>query len=112
MANNFRIIKIDDKNLLGLIALSSSSIDDVPVIQVDYLFVDFRHGKQFIEEIDNQISKYLIVFAIKISENIKKNVGLKYLALYPDAQSNKLISHYRNMGFEKLNKDWMFVKLL
>lgn len=37
--------------------------------------------------------------------------GAKYLVLYPDAQSDTLISHYKEIGFNVLNKYWLVVKL-
>lgn len=117
------IIKLTQKNktilyllqkedeILGLIALSASSIDEMPVIQVDYLFVNYTYRKQKVDEIETTIAKYLVSFAIDTAENIKQTIGLKYLALYPDAQSDKLISHYKDMGFNILNKYWLVIKL-
>jgi hypothetical protein len=81
------------------------------VVQVDYLFVDYKYRKLYLDEIGNTISNYLLLFAMNVSEEIKQTIGVKYLALYPDAQSNKLISHYKNMGFNVLNKYWLFIKL-
>ncbi len=104
------LLKKEDE-ILGLIALSASSIDEIPVIQVDYLFVDFNYRKQKIDEIETTTAKYLLSFAIDTAENIKQTIGLKYLALYPDAQSNKLISHYKDIGFSVLNKYWLVIKL-
>jgi len=101
----------NDTDILGLVALSASSVDDIPVVQVDYLFVDYKFRKVHIQEIDNSISKYLLLFAMNVSENIKQTIGVKYLALYPDAQSDKLISHYKDMGFNILNKYWLVIKL-
>ena len=89
----------------------ASSIDEIPVIQVDYLFVDFNYRKQKIDEIETTTAKYLLSFAIDTAENIKQTIGLKYLALYPDAQSNKLISHYKDIGFNVLSKYWLVIKL-
>ena len=83
----------------------------MPVIQVDYLFVDFRWRKIELQEIDSTISKYLIAFAIDTAEDIKQTIGLRYLALYPDAQSDKLTCHYKDMGFNVLNKYWLVIKL-
>ncbi len=100
-----------DKNFLGLISLSASSIDDAPVVQIDYLFVDFNYRKIIIDELNNTIAKYFIVFAMDIAKNIQQTIGLKYLALYPDAQSKNLITHYKNMGFNILNKEWLFIKV-
>ena len=110
---NKTILYILQKNniFLGLVALSASSIDDAPVVQIDYLFVDFKYRKLFINSINNTVSKYLILFSIKIADDIKKTIGLKYLALYPDAQSKILINHYKNKGFKVLNKEWLFIKI-
>ena len=100
-----------DNEIIGLIALSASSIDEMPAIQVDYLFVDFRYRKIELQEISSTISKYLIAFAIDTAENIKQSIGVRYLALYPDAQSDKLNCHYKEMGFNILNKYWLVIKL-
>jgi hypothetical protein len=100
-----------DNEIIGLIALSASSIDEMPVIQVDYLFVDFRYRKIELQEINSTISKYLIAFAIDTAENIKQSIGVRYLALYPDAQSDKLTCYYKEMGFNILNKYWLVIKL-
>ena len=100
-----------EEEILGLIALSASGIDEIPVIQVDYLFVDYYYRKQEVDEIKNSVARYLLSFAIDTAENIKQTIGLKYLALYPDAQSDKLIFHYKDMGFNVLNKYWLVIKL-
>ena len=101
----------NETDILGLVALSASSVDDIPVVQVDYLFVDFKYRKIYLDSLNNTISKYLLLFAMNVSENIKQTIGVKYLALYPDAQSDKLIVHYKNMGFNVLNKYWLVIKL-
>ncbi|OHE00503.1 MAG: hypothetical protein A3K14_02185 [Sulfurimonas sp. RIFCSPLOWO2_12_FULL_36_74] len=110
--NKTKLYLLKNSNeILGLIALSASSIDDFPVIQVDYLFVDYKYRKVYVDTMDSTISNYLLLFAMNVAENIKETIGLKYLALYPDAQSEKLISHYKEMGFNVLNKYWLFIKL-
>ena len=96
---------------LGLISLSASSIGDAPIVQVDYLFVDFQYRKLFIKELNDTIAKYLILFSLDISKKIQESIGLKYLALYPDGQSKNLISHYKDIGFNVLNKEWLFIKI-
>ena len=100
-----------NNKFLGLISLSVSSISDAPVAQVDYLFVDFNFRKLYIKELNDTISNYLITFSLEIAKNIQDTIGLKYLALYPDGQSKNLISHYKNMGFNVLNKEWLFIKV-
>jgi hypothetical protein len=105
----YLLVKEDE--LLGLIALSASSIEEIPVIQVDYLFVSYNYRREFIKEIGSTVSEYLISFAIKTAETVKQTIGVKYIALYPDAQDKNLISHYQKMGFFKLNKYWLVIKL-
>jgi hypothetical protein len=104
---------VKDNQYLGVISLSASSINDIPSSQIDYLFVDYNVRKEVFKELNNnRVSRYLILLAIQICENIRKNIGLKYLALYPDGLSKTLISHYKNeLGFKQLNKEWLFVKL-
>ncbi len=110
--NKTKLYLLKNSNeILGLIALSASSIEDFPVIQVDYLFVDYKYRKVYMDDIDGTVSSYLLLFAMNVAENIKETIGLKYLALYPDTQSEKLISHYKEMGFNVLNKYWLFIKL-
>lgn len=104
------ILQKEDK-FLGAITLSASSIDDTPVVQIDFLFVDYKYRKVIIEEIDDTVSNYLISFATSRVAIVQQTIGVKYLALYPDAQSDKLISHYKDMGFLQLNKEWLFIKI-
>ena len=104
------ILQKEDK-FLGAVTLSASSIDDTPVVQIDFLFVDYEYRKVIIEEIDDTVSNYLITFAMSRAELVQQTIGVKYLALYPDAQSETLINHYKNMGFLQLNKEWLFVKV-
>ncbi len=96
---------------LGAITLSASSIDDTPVVQIDFLFVDFKYRKTIIKEINDTVSNYLITFAMSRAEIVQQTIGIKYLALYPDAGSQKLINHYKDMGFLPLNKEWLFIKV-
>lgn len=98
-------------NFLGAITLSASSIDDTPVVQIDFLFVGYEYRKVIIDEIADTVSNYLITFAMSRAELVQQTIGVKYLALYPDAQSDKLINHYKDMGFLQLNKEWLFIKV-
>lgn len=97
---------------LGAIALSVSSIEGLPSSQIDYLFVDYNYRKKAMLELQATVSGFLIMLAIQISEKIRKDIGLKYLVLYPDAQSDKLIKHYKEtLNFSSLNDEWLFIKL-
>ena len=96
---------------LGFIALSVSSIDSFPSLQVDYLFVSNQYRGLVLEELEEtKTSIYLIEFAIEIAKEIQEKVGLRYLVLLPDDE--RLQKVYKDIGFEKFpKKDWMFFKL-
>ena len=96
---------------LGFIALSASSIDDFPSLQVDYLFVNNPYRGVELDFLDNtKTSNYLIEFAIEMATELQENVGLRYLVLLPD--NDRLQSIYKDMGFQVLPKnEWMFIKL-
>ena len=96
---------------LGFIALSVSSIDSFPSLQVDYLFVDSTYRGVVLEGLeDTKSSIYLIEFAIEIAKEIQDQVGLRYLVLLPD--DKRLEKIYQEIGFLKFpKKDWMFFKL-
>jgi len=96
---------------LGFIALSVNSIDSLPSLQVDYLFVSNPYRGVLLEELKNtKTSIYLIEFAIEIAKEIQDKVGLRSLVLLPDSQ--RLEKIYKDIGFQKFSKkDWMFFKL-
>lgn len=104
---------IRDNIFLGCISLSASSVNDTPSCQIDYLFVDYNYRKQILKELDNLlISEYLILLAVQVSEKTRENIAMKYLVLYPDRQSKKLVNHYKtNFGFNHLTKEWLCIKL-
>ena len=66
--------------------------------------------RALLDDINDTISEYFITFAMDIARNIQKTI-VKYLSLYPDAQSKILINHYKDMGFNLLNKEWLFIKI-
>ncbi|CAA6817176.1 MAG: Unknown protein [uncultured Sulfurovum sp.] len=100
-----------EEETLGFIALSASSIDDFPSLQVDYLFVNNPYRGVELDFLDNtKTSNYLVEFAIEIATELQENVGLRYLVLLPD--NDRLQAIYKEMGFNKLNREnWMFLKL-
>lgn len=104
---------IKDDIFLGCISLSASNIKDNPSCQIDYLFVDYNYRKQLFKELDNiLLSEYLILSAIQISEKVREYIALKYLVLYPDRQSKKLVDYYKtNFRFNPLTKEWLCLKL-
>jgi len=96
---------------LGFIALSVSSIDSFPSLQIDYLFVSSPYRGLVLEELEaTKTSIYLIEFAIEIAKEIQEKVGLRYLVLLPDDE--RLYKVYQEIGFQQFpKKDWMFFKL-
>lgn len=96
---------------LGFIALSVSSIDSFPSLQIDYLFVSSPYRGLILKDLeDTKTSIYLIEFAIEIAKEIQEKVGLRYLVLLPDDE--RLHKVYQDIGFQQFpKKDWMFFKL-
>ncbi len=101
----------DSDETFGFIALSVSSIDAFPSLQVDYIFVSEPYRGVPLENLDkSKTSTYLIEFAIEIAKEIQEQVGLRYLVLLPD--NDRLQTVYKDMGFQVLpKKEWMFIKL-
>lgn len=100
----------DDNNIIGLIALSVTSINEQPSLQVDYILVDSNFQGQRLASLGNDKPfRYLIKLAILIGEKISLEAGLKYIVLSPDNDSLK--NKYKQVGFETLNDDWMYLKL-
>jgi hypothetical protein len=110
-SNTVIYILRNGEDTLGFIALSVSSIDSFPSLQVDYLFVDNTYRGVVLEVLENtKASIYLIEFAVEIAKEIQEQVGLRYLVLLPD--DKRLEQIYQEIGFLKFpKKDWMFFKL-
>lgn len=100
-----------DNEKLGLISVSSSSIEDFPALQIDFLFVSKKYRGVILEELDNvKTSEYLIELVISIAKNIQESIGLKYIVLLPDNKDLEKI--YKELNFNKLNKTgWMFISI-
>ncbi len=103
------ILEFEEK-IIGLIALSATSITDQPSIQIDYIFVSNSFRNKNLEILnDFKPFRYLINLAISLAEDMSKKLGLRYIVLSPD--SDNLKEKYLSVGFKKLNKDWMFFKI-
>ena len=103
------VLEFEEK-IIGLIALSATSITDQPSIQIDYIFVSNTFRNKNLEILnDFKPFRYLINLAISLAEDMSKKLGLRYIVLSPD--SDNLKEKYLSVGFKKLNKDWMFFKI-
>lgn len=104
------VLKKDNEEL-GLISVSSSSIEDFPALQIDFLFVSKKYRGVILEELENvKTSEYLIELVISIAKNIQESIGLKYIVLLPDNKDLEKI--YKELNFNKLNKTgWMFISI-
>ena len=99
-----------EEKIIGLIALSATSITDQPSIQIDYIFVSNSFRNKNLEILnDFKPFRYLINLAISLAEDISKKLGLRYIVLSPD--NDDLKDKYVKVGFKKLNKEWMFFKI-
>ena len=103
------VLEFEEK-IMGLIALSASSVTDQPSVQIDYIFVSQSFRSQNHEILNNlKPFRYLINLAISLAEDMSKKLGLRYIVLSPD--NDDLKDKYLNVGFKKLNKEWMFFKI-
>ena len=103
------VLEFEEK-IIGLIALSATSITDQPAIQIDYIFVSNSFRNKNLEILnDFKPFRYLINLAISLAEDISKKLGLRYIVLSPD--NDDLKDKYVKVGFKKLNKEWMFFKI-
>lgn len=103
------VLEFEEK-IIGLIALSATSITDQPSIQIDYIFVSNSFRNKNLEILnDFKPFRYLINLAISLAEDISKKLGLRYIVLSPD--NDDLKDKYVKVGFKKLNKEWMFFNL-
>ena len=99
-----------EEKIIGLIALSATSITDQPSIQIDYIFVSNSFRNKNLEILNGfKPFRYLINLAISLAENMSKRLGLRYIVLSPD--NDDLKDKYVKVGFKKLNKEWMFFKI-
>lgn len=103
------VLEFEEK-IIGLIALSATSITDQPSIQIDYIFVSNSFRNKNLEILnDFKPFRYLINLAISLAEDMSKKLGLRYIVLSPD--NDDLKDKYAKVGFKKLNKEWMFFKI-
>jgi hypothetical protein len=103
------VLEFEEK-IIGLIALSATSITDQPSIQIDYIFVSNSFRNKNLEILNNfKPFRYLINLAISLAEDMSKTLGLRYIVLSPD--NDDLKDKYVKVGFKKLNKEWMFFKI-
>ena len=74
-----------DGNICGFIGLSSSRVDNIPCLHMDYLFVKEEYRKIIYAELDNKkISEYLISISMALAMEVKEKIGLRWLVLNPD----------------------------
>ena len=103
------VLEFEEK-IIGLIALSATSITDQPAIQIDYIFVSNSFRNKNLEILnDFKPFRYLINLAISLAEDMSKKLGLRYIVLSPD--NDDLKDKYIKVCFKKLNKEWMFFKI-
>ena len=99
-----------NEDIIGLVALSATSIQDQPSLQIDYIFVNDVYRGVEIQELDNlKPFRYLIEFSINLAKEIKLSIGLRYLVLSPD--TDELKHKYEKVSFQPLNNDWMYLKI-
>ena len=97
-------------DIVGLVALSVTSVNEQPALQIDYILVNSKYQGKTLSDLDDcKPFRYLMKLAISLGEKISLELGLRYIVLSPD--NNDLKEKYNNVGFEHLNDDWMYFKL-
>jgi len=113
--NTIYVLEID-KIKVGVIGITFERVMDSPVLSIDYLFVAKDYRKKIIAK-NYKASQILISFILdNIVPIIQEVAMIRYLALYPDMQNEKLVNYYLNLipqSFKiKENKDiWILFKL-
>lgn len=99
--------------VIGLVAISvTSSINEQPSMQIDYIFINSDYRGKNLEILENtKPFRYLIEFVINVAKRLQSKVGLRYIVLSPD--NDDLKEKYNNLGFQKLAKsiEWMYLKV-
>jgi len=115
--NTFYVLEMDNKSM-GMVSLKFNNINNNPTLDIDYLFVHNNYRKKKFEILgDKTISQFLLAFTIGvIAPKIKNLVKFRYISLYPDKQSKKLLQYYLKLipnSFElKHNKEsWILLKI-
>ena len=92
------VLEFEEK-IIGLIALSATSITDQPSIQIDYIFVSNSFRNKNLEILnDFKPFRYLINLAISLAEDMSKKLGLRYIVLSPD--NDDLKDKYIKVGLK------------
>ena len=102
----------NDTIIIGLVAISvTSSINEQPSMQIDYIFINSDYRGKNLDILGNtKPFRYLIEFVINVAKRLQSEVGLRYIVLSPD---DDLKEKYNNLGFQELAKsiEWMYLKI-
>lgn len=93
---------------------TTTAVDDLVSIDVEFLFIEKEYRKNELEGIDSKLSKYLLQDYLigEVAINIQKNIGINYIAIAP--LNDKIRSVYEDYGYESILRekddfyeDWM-----
>jgi len=103
------VLKNED-DIIGLIALSFTSVKEQPSLQIDYVIVDKKYQGKELKVLDNcKPFRYLMKLAVVLAKRISQEIGLRYIVLSPD--NDDLENKYKQVNFQKLNDNWMYLKI-
>lgn len=73
------------EEICGFVGISVNKIDNIPCLQVDYIYVKEEYRKSEFEELNQKrISEFLIFLCMEIGKDLQSKIGLRWLALMPD----------------------------
>lgn len=114
----YKVIDSSDEftDIVGIFALSASKIEvnknaAIPCAELDLFFLNNKYRK--IDIGNNTLGEEVFSMIIALVIEVSKKIGINYLILIPLGQNAKLISFYKNFGFDHIptKKDWMYLKL-
>ena len=109
------LLKSDNKGI-GCVGITFDRVIDNPVLSIEYLFVSKSYRKK--EIINNEkVSEFLIHFLYdEVIPKIKAHAPIRYLALYPDRQNEKLTNYYlklipKSFKIKEKKEIWILLKV-
>ena len=107
---------LEEKKYCAILNIgTTTAVDDIVSINVEFLFVEPEYRGEIFEELaDTKLSEYLLLDYVvgTIGQYSKKNLGIGWVALTP--VNDKVREIYTSYGFQKIDgsgkhelEDWM-----
>lgn len=105
----------NNAKLAGFISVCCASFDDIPALNINYLYVSKEFRKTVFNELDNtKVSTFLISFAYQLASKIKEQAGLRWLTLTPDNDDleDYYLDEHKFLSYKNKSKNkTLFIKI-